>query len=138
MACDLSVIVDDAYIRHVGLEHGSVPAGGATQWLTLMVGERRAREIILLCEEIPARTAAEWGLVNTAVPAAELDAVVDRWVESLARKLPETTRYAKTQLNVWRELAWHQTVTHARDWLAMSMLGEEAQGAVRAFLERGK
>ena len=50
MACDLSVIADDAYIRHVGLEHGSVPAGGATQWLTLMVGERRAREIILLCE----------------------------------------------------------------------------------------
>jgi enoyl-CoA hydratase/carnithine racemase len=81
MACDLSVIVDDAYIRHVGLEHGSVPAGGATQWLTLMVGERRAREIILLCEEVPARTAEEWGLVNTAVPATELDAVVDRWVE---------------------------------------------------------
>ena len=69
MACDLSVIVDDAYIRHVGLEHGSVPAGGATQWLTLMVGERRAREIILLCEEIPARRRAEWGLVNYAVPA---------------------------------------------------------------------
>ena len=68
MACDLSVIVDDAYIRHVGLEHGSVPAGGATQWLTLMVGERRAREIILLCEEIPAARAAEWGLVNAAVP----------------------------------------------------------------------
>jgi enoyl-CoA hydratase/carnithine racemase len=138
MACDLSVIVEDAYIRHVGLEHGSVPAGGATQWLTLMVGERRAREIILLCEEVPARTAAEWGLVNKAVPAGELDAVVDRWVESLARKLPETTRYAKAQLNVWRELAWHQTVTHARDWLAMSMLGEEAQGAVRQFLEREK
>jgi enoyl-CoA hydratase/carnithine racemase len=101
-----------------------------------MVGERRAREIVLLCEEVPARRAAEWGLVNYAVPADELDAVVDRWVESLVRKLPETTRYAKTQLNVWRELAWHQTVTHARDWLAMSMLGEEAQGAVRAFLER--
>ena len=33
MACDLSVLVDDAYIRHVGPEHGSVPAGGATQWL---------------------------------------------------------------------------------------------------------
>jgi enoyl-CoA hydratase/carnithine racemase len=138
MACDLSVIADDTYIRHVGLEHGSVPAGGATQWLTLMVGERRAREIILLCEEIPARTAAEWGLVNKAVPPAELDTIVDGWVDSLARKLPETTRYAKTQLNVWRELAWHQTVTHARDWLAMSMLGEEAQGAVRAFLEREK
>ena len=38
MACDLSVIVDDGYIRHVGPEHGSVPAGGATQWLPLIVG----------------------------------------------------------------------------------------------------
>jgi enoyl-CoA hydratase/carnithine racemase len=138
MACDLSVIVDDAFIRHVGLEHGSVPAGGATQWLALMVGERRAREIILLCEEIPARRAAEWGLVNYAVARDELDATVDNWVDSLVRKLPETTRYAKQQLNVWRDLAWSQTIGHARDWLAMSMLGEEAQGAVRAFLERKK
>jgi enoyl-CoA hydratase/carnithine racemase len=138
LACDLAVMVDDAYIRHVGLEHGSVPAGGATQWLSLLVGDRRAREIILLCEPVTAAQAAEWGLVNRAVPAAELDAVVDGWVESLARKLPNATRYAKQQLNVWRDLAWHQTVGHARDWLALSMLGDEAQGAVRAFLARGK
>jgi enoyl-CoA hydratase/carnithine racemase len=138
MACDLAVMVDDAFIRHVGLEHGSVPAGGATQWLQLMVGDRRAREIVLLCEEVPAARAEEWGLVNYSVPAEELDAVVDRWVESLTRKLPQTTRYAKQQLNVWRDFGWHQTVGHARDWLAMSMLGDEAQGAVRAFLSRGK
>ena len=93
---------------------------------------------LLALAPAPAARAAEWGLVNACVPAAELDAFVDGWVESIARKLPETTRYAKAQLNVWRELAWHQTTTHARDWLAMSMLGEEAQGAVRAFLERGK
>lgn len=138
MACDLAVIADDAYIRHVGLEHGSVPAGGATQWLQLMVGDRRAREIILLCDEIPAHRAAEWGLVNWAVPSIELDAVVDGWIEKLITKLPQTTRYAKQQLNFWRDLAWHQTVNHARDWLAMSMLGDEAQDAVRAFLERGE
>jgi enoyl-CoA hydratase/carnithine racemase len=60
MGCDLAVMVEDAYIRHVGLEHGSVPAGGATQWLPVMVGERRAREIILLCEPIAAAQAAEW------------------------------------------------------------------------------
>ena len=53
MACDLAVMVDDAYIRHVGPEHGSVPAGGATQWLTIMVGDRRAREIVLMCDELP-------------------------------------------------------------------------------------
>ena len=99
MACDLAVMVDDAFIRHVGLEHGSVPAGGATQWLPIMIGDRRAREMILLCDEVPAPQAAEWGLINRAVPAGELDAVVDEWVEKLVRKLPETTRYAKQQLN---------------------------------------
>ena len=61
--------------------------------------------------------------------------VVDGWVESLARKLPQTTRYAKQQLNVWRDMAWHQTVGHARDWLSLSMLGDEAQDAITAFLE---
>jgi enoyl-CoA hydratase/carnithine racemase len=138
LACDLAVMVDDAYIRHVGLEHGSVPAGGATQWLSLLVGDRRAREIILLCDRIPAAQAEDWGLVNRAVPAAELDAVVDGWVESFARKLPTATRYAKQQLNVWRDLAWHQTVGHARDWLALSMLSDETQGAVRQFLDSRK
>jgi enoyl-CoA hydratase/carnithine racemase len=129
-------MVDDAFVRHVGLEHGSVPAGGATQWLPLMVGERRAREIVLLCEEIPAPKAEEWGLINRVVPAAELDATVDAMVENLARKLPETTRYAKQQLNWWRDLSWHETVGHARDWLALSMLGDEARGAIDKFLDK--
>ena len=136
MACDLAVMAEDAYIRHVGLEHGSVPAGGATQWLPVMVGERRAREIILLCDEVPAGQAAEWGLVNWSAPAAELDAKVDEVAEKLAAKLPETTRYAKQQLNFWRDLSWHTTVGHARDWLALSMLGDEAKGAIERFLTR--
>jgi enoyl-CoA hydratase/carnithine racemase len=136
MACDLAVMVEDAFIRHVGPEHGSVPAGGATQWLPILVGDRRAREILLLCDEIPAKQAEEWGLVNRAVPVAELDEVVDYWVERLAVKLPQTIRYTKQQLNWWRDLSWHDTVGHARDWLALSMLGDEAQSAVRKFLER--
>src|SRR6478736_8393736 len=136
MACDLAVMVEDAFIRHVGLEHGSVPAGGATQWLPVFVGDRRAREIVLMCDEIPARQAEEWGLINRAVPAAELDGAVDEYVTKLAAKLPQTTRYAKQQLNFWRDLSWHETVNHARDWLALSMLGDEAQEAVKAFLKR--
>jgi enoyl-CoA hydratase/carnithine racemase len=136
MACDLAVMVEDAYIRHVGLEHGSVPAGGATQWLPVMVGERRAREIVLLCEEIPARKAVEWGLVNRAVPAAQLDDEVDRLVENLARKLPQTTRYARQHLNFWRDFAWHQTINHARDWLALSMATDEPRTAIEKFLEK--
>jgi enoyl-CoA hydratase/carnithine racemase len=138
MACDLAVMVDDAFIRHVGLEHGSVPAGGATQWLPIMVGERRAREIVLMCEEIPAAQAAEWGLVNWVVPRADLDAKVDEVVEKLAAKLPQTTRYAKQQLNWWRDISWNETVGHARDWLALSMLNDETRDAIDAFLQRSK
>ncbi len=136
MACDLAVMVDDAFIRHVGLEHGSVPAGGATQWLPIMVGDRRAREIVLMCEPIPAAQAAEWGLVNWVVPAAALDAKVDEVAEKLAAKLPETTRYAKQQLNWWRDISWHETVGHARDWLSLSMLNDEAKEAIERFLKR--
>ncbi len=136
MACDLAVMADDAFIQHVGLEHGSVPAGGATQWLPIMIGDRRAREMILMCERVPAQQAAEWGLVNWVVPAAELDAKVDEVAEQLADKLPQTTRYAKQQLNWWRDISWHETVGHARDWLALSMLNDEAKDAIKAFLER--
>jgi enoyl-CoA hydratase/carnithine racemase len=138
MACDLAVMVDEAFIRHVGLEHGSVPAGGATQWLPIMVGERRAREIVLMCEPVPAAQAAEWGLVNWVVPAAELDAKVDEVADKLAAKLPETTRYAKQQLNWWRDISWHETVGHARDWLSLSMLNDEAKEAIERFLARDK
>jgi enoyl-CoA hydratase/carnithine racemase len=136
MACDLTVMVEDAFIRHVGLEHGSVPAGGATQWLPIMIGDRRAREMILLCEPVTAAQALEWGLVNWVVPADELDAKVDEIAGKLAAKLPQTTRYAKQQLNWWRDISWHETVGHARDWLALSMLNDEAKDAIRAFLER--
>src|SRR4051812_25936622 len=136
IACDLAVMADDAYIRHVGPEHGSVPAGGATQWLPIMVGDRRAREILMLCEQIPARQAAEWGLINWAVPRAELDERVDEVVESLAAKLPQTIRYTKQQLNWWRDVSWHETIGHARDWLALSMRTDEAKEAIEGFLKR--
>jgi len=136
MACDLSVIVDEAYIRHVGPEHGSVPAGGATQWLPLIVGDRRAREIVMLCEPIPATTALEWGLVSRVVPRAELDATVAAMAANLAQKLPEAIRYTKTQLNWWRDLVWSQTVEHARDWLAVHSTADETREAVAAFHEK--
>jgi enoyl-CoA hydratase/carnithine racemase len=136
MACDLSVLVDDGYIRHVGPEHGSVPAGGATQWLPLMVGDRRAREIVMLCEPIAPAQALEWGLVTRVVPRAELDATVAELAANLARKLPETIRYTKTQLNWWRDLVWSQTVQHARDWLAVHSTADETREAVAAFHEK--
>src|SRR3989304_409543 len=48
MACDLSVAADDVDFLQVGTKVGSVAAGGATQWLPLLIGDRRAREMLYL------------------------------------------------------------------------------------------
>jgi enoyl-CoA hydratase/carnithine racemase len=61
LACDLAVAADDVVLRHVGPSRGSVPAGGATQWLPLLIGDRRAREVLLLNQPISAQQALEWG-----------------------------------------------------------------------------
>ncbi|RME36665.1 MAG: enoyl-CoA hydratase/isomerase family protein, partial [Planctomycetota bacterium] len=99
MSCDLAVAAEDVIIKQVGAARGSVAAGGATQFLPLIVGDRRAREILFLCEDIPAGQALEWGLVNRVVPRERLDEAVDELCEKLLRKLPECTRYTKQQLN---------------------------------------
>lgn len=136
IACDLAVAADDIIIRHVGPARGSVPAAGATQWLPLIVGDRRAREIIFLCEEIPASKALEWGLVNQVVPRAELDRAVDALAKKLTDKLPEVTRYTKQQLNFWRDLSWHLTVGHARDWLTLHAGSQEVAEGLEAFRQK--
>ena len=76
---------------------------------------------------------ARWGLVTRVVPRAELDATVAELAANLRRKLPEALRYTKTQLNWWRDLVWAQTVTHARDWLAVHSTADETREAVAAF-----
>ena len=90
----------------------------------------------MLCEEISPRQALEWGLVSRVAPRAELDATVAALAESLRRKLPETIRYTKAQLNWWRDMVWAGTVTHARDWLAVHSTSDETREAVAAFHDK--
>jgi enoyl-CoA hydratase/carnithine racemase len=138
MSCDLAIAADDTFIRHVGVSRGSVPAAGATQWLPLLVGDRRAREILFLCEEVPAKKALQWGLVNQVVPRRQLNSAVDKMVEKLIDKLPESTRYTKEQLNFWRNLSWHLTIGHVKDWLTVHTGSEEVREGIQAFVEKRK
>lgn len=138
ISCDLAIAADHIIIKQVGAKMGSVPAAGATQFLPLIVGDRRAREIIFLCEDIPAAKALEWGLVNQVVPFSELDKAVDEMAEKLYNKLPECLRYAKQQMNFWRDLSWHTTIGHARDWLAIHNLSPEVKEGLSAFTEKRK
>jgi enoyl-CoA hydratase/carnithine racemase len=136
MACDLSVAVEGAQILQVGAKVGSVAAGGATQWLPITVGDRRAREMLLLCDRIDASKALEWGLVNRVVPRDRLDAEVAEIAAKLVDKFPECLRYTKQQVNFWKDLAWYQTVGHARDWLSVHFATQEPWEGMRAFVEK--
>lgn len=136
MSCDLAIAADDIWIGHAGTSRGSVAAAGATQWLPLIVGDRRAREILLLNERIPAKKALAWGLVNQVVPRRRLDGAVETMAEKLVNKLPECTRYTKQQLNFWRDFSWALTIGHLRDWLTVHTTAPEIQEGIRAFARK--
>lgn len=136
MACDLAVMVEGATIRQVGTRVGSVAAGGATQWLPIMVGDRRAREMLFLCEEIDAKKALDWGLVNQVVSRDKLDEAVNALCKKLLDKFPECARYTKQQVNFWKDLAWHQTIGHAREWLSLHFASLEPYEGMTSFVEK--
>ncbi len=138
LACDLAVMADDTYLGQVGTSVGSVAAGGATQWLPIHVGDRRAREMLFLNSRIKAQQALEWGLVNRVVPRAKLDEEVQSLAEQVLDKFPECTRYTKQQVNYWKESSWHATVGHARDWLSSHFTSLEPYEGMRAFVEKRK
>lgn len=166
LACDLSVMAEHAFVGQVGTGVGSVAAGGATQWLPIFVGDRRARWMLMLNRRIPAYQALEWGLTNEVVPSvtlngqfiqhaspeqiakaqkgadgyainlSQLDAAVNALCEDLIDKFPECTRYTKQQTNFWKDFAWHQTVGHARDWLSVHFGAWEPLEGMGAFVEK--
>lgn len=138
LACDLAVMADDTYVAQVGTSVGSVACGGATQWLSIHVGDRRAREMLFLNPRIPAKQALEWGLVNRVVPRDQLDSEVASLAQQCLDKFPECTRYTKQQLNYWKESAWFGTVGHARDWLSTHFTSLEPYEGMQAFVEKRK
>ncbi|MDE3078182.1 MAG: enoyl-CoA hydratase/isomerase family protein, partial [Chloroflexota bacterium] len=132
LACDLAIAADHVRIRQVGTQVGSVAAGGATQWLPIVIGDRRAREMLLTCDWVDAATALQWGLVNQVVSYDELDEAVAKLAAKLIDKFPECTRYTKQQVNFWKDLAWHSTIGHARDWLSLHYTSLEPYEGMQA------
>jgi enoyl-CoA hydratase/carnithine racemase len=133
LACDLAIAADDVVFRHVGPSRGSLPAGGATQWMPLLVGDRRAREILMLNRPIGAQQALEWGWINRAVPRAELDAAVDDYCDELLAKMPEVLRAAKVELDFWKDLSWSLTIRMAREWLTIHAASAEVAEGLASF-----
>lgn len=83
-ACDLALAAEDAVFtlayRHIGVS----PDGGSTWTLPRSIGHKRASELVLLGERFAADRAADLGLVNRCLPAAELAAQTRAWALALA------------------------------------------------------
>lgn len=135
LACDLSIAAEHARFIQPGTRVGSVSAGGATQWLPLAIGEKRSRWMVMVGDEIDAKTALEWGLVNKVVPYEKLDEEIAQVCNKLINKMPDCLRYTKVQSNFWGDLAW-TTLAHARDWLTIHYATEEPLEGFSAFLEK--
>ncbi|MBA3308198.1 MAG: enoyl-CoA hydratase/isomerase family protein [Chloroflexi bacterium] len=136
LACDLAIAADDVVLRHVGPSRGSLPAGGATQWMSLLVGDRRAREVLLLNRPITAQQALDWGWLNRVVPRADLDAAMDDLCDALLEKMPEIIRATKVQLDFWKDLSWSMTIRMAREWLTVHAGSAEVAEGLASFEEK--
>jgi enoyl-CoA hydratase/carnithine racemase/predicted RNase H-like HicB family nuclease len=136
LACDLAVAAEHAKFVQLETTMGMVAASGATQWLPLVIGDRRARAMLLACEPVTANKALEWGLVNEVVPYKDLDLAVDTYCSKLVDMFPDCVRYTRQQLNFWKNYAWDSTIERARSWLAQHFAGPEAAEGMNALGER--
>ena len=99
LACDLRIAVEGALMGLPEGRLGIIPGAGGTQRLARIVGVARAKELILTGRRIDAATARAHGLVTEVVPAAELEAAVDRLVEDIAACGPLAVAAAKVAID---------------------------------------
>ena len=97
--CDLTIASDRAQFGQVGPKVGSVDPGFGTAYLARIIGEKKAREVWYMCRRYTAAEAERIGLVNAVVPAADLDAEVDRWCAELLERSPTAIALAKRSFN---------------------------------------
>ena len=94
-ACDLAFAAEDAQFGLSEINWGILPGGGATKVATELLPFRKAMYHAMMGENVDGRTAAEWGLVNEALPLADLRARVTEVAEVLLKKNPVALKATK-------------------------------------------
>ena len=112
-ACDLAICADEAQFGLSEINWGILPGGGATKVATELMPMRKAMYHALLGENLTGRQAADCGLVNESVPAAELRARVLEVANKLLKKNLETLKATKDAVRRVREM----TYENAEDYL---------------------
>jgi enoyl-CoA hydratase/carnithine racemase len=133
--CDLAVASTDAAFATPGGKGGwfcTTPMVAVAR----SVGRKRAFELALTGDAIDAATAAEWGLVNRAVPPAELVEASRRLLEAATRGSAAAKGIGKQALYAQLQLPQPQAYAYAMEVMAASSQLPDAQEGMRAFLEK--
>jgi trans-feruloyl-CoA hydratase/vanillin synthase len=127
-ACDLAFAAEEAQFGLSEINWGILPGGGASKVATELLPFRKAMYHAMMGENVDGKTAALWGLVNEAVPLAELRGRVVEVCENLLKKNPVALKATKDAIRRVREM----TYENAEDYLI------RAQEAANSFDNEGR
>ncbi len=133
--CDLAVAADTAQFCTPGVNIGlfcSTPMVA----LSRNVGRKRAMEMLLLGEMLPAADAAAYGLVNRVVPQDRLLAEAVALAGKIAEKSPATVAIGKAAFYAQVEMPLAEAYSYASKVMARNMMARDAAEGIAAFLDK--
>ena len=128
LTCDMAIAAEDAVLVPAFGRVGLVPEVGTSWALTRALGYRRAFEFFVGGEQIDGRRAAELGLVNEAVPAADLLARAHEWCDKIDALPPHALPIGKPLLRASADASWDQSI-------AMEEMAEPICFTTRGFAD---
>jgi enoyl-CoA hydratase len=137
LTADFVIATDDARLCDSHVKHG-LTAGDGGVLIALMVGFRRAKELLMLGQEISGKEAAEIGLITKSVPEAELDDVVADYARRITEVAPLALSWTKLSLNTMlKQLSLGGFETSVAYDL-FSVKTEDVKEGATAFMEKRK
>jgi len=138
MSCDMRFgAIGRTVINQMEVPLGILPGGTGTQRLPRLVGRGRAMEIILGGVDIDAETAAEWGLLNRALPPDELRPFVTALAKRLASYPPVAVAAAKAAVANTDTMSLHEGLLEEAHLFQQTLRDPEAQRRMVRFMEVG-
>jgi enoyl-CoA hydratase/carnithine racemase len=131
--CDLAVAAEDAAFATPGVKIGLFCTTPMVA-LTRAIGRKRALEMLLTGARVPARTAADWGLINYAVPAADLPSATRRLAGQVAAASSLVVAIGKQAFYTQIDLDQPKAYAYAKEVMSMNSLAADAQEGIGAFL----
>jgi 2-(1,2-epoxy-1,2-dihydrophenyl)acetyl-CoA isomerase len=135
-AADLAIAADDTRFSLAYANVGASPDGGSSHFLPRLVGYKKAMELTLLPDQFDAATAQRLGLINWAVPAADLAQETARVVGRLVQGPTRAYAEAKRLLNQSLERSLETQMEEELQAFARCALTADLAEGLAAFMEK--